>query len=401
MDGVVVKRSRGDDGDDSKYYLSVLSPEDFSLSENYDLPFFEKYDAIEGNSCRGLLYFHEYEGKAKSVLCNLTTKELKFLPPPELEPPPNFALFTGIGLGYDSKSRDYKVIRNFAQYYSEIDEDGRSLYRGSTDKTELYSLKTGSWKEIPNPDASICQMSAVYIRGKCYWTAILGGSTWLEGVLSFDFVDESFGSFSLPPIKEASDTIYEIVAFHGSVGAIGYPRPGASKSSKRSRVSSKSFEVWVWREMSWSKVYTVALRHIERPLGLKDGRFLFLEAKHRGQPRQLAVYDLLTNVRNKLKIYDSPRKMKVYFYAQTRDPLPDAKPLDGSHTKDEEDKEATGAMTMTMTRTRKMKRKKKGKRTRTRTRTRTGNVEESSKEEEDDSNNETRPKKRRRLASSH
>ncbi|KAL6525175.1 hypothetical protein OROMI_030768 [Orobanche minor] len=329
MDGVVVKRDRGDDGDDSKYYLSVLSPEDFSLSENYDLPFFEKYDAIEGNSCRGLLYFHEYEGKAKSALCNLTTKELKFLPPPELEPPPNFALFTGIGLGYDSKSRDYKVIRNFTQYYSETDEDGRSLYRGFKDKTELYSLKTGFWKEIPNPDASISHMSAVYIRGKCYWTATLGGSTWLGGVLSFDFVDESFGSFSLPPIKEASDTIYDIVAFHGSVGAIGYPGPEASKSSKRSRVSSKSFEVWVWREMSWSKVYTVALRHIERPLGLKDGRFLFLEAKRRGQLRQLAVYDLVTNVRNKLKIYDSPRKMKVYSYAQTRDPLPDAKPLDG------------------------------------------------------------------------
>lgn len=51
------------------------------------------------------------------ALCNLTTKELKLLPPPESEPLPNPVAFFASGLGYDPKSNDFKVIRFFKRPY--------------------------------------------------------------------------------------------------------------------------------------------------------------------------------------------------------------------------------------------------------------------------------------------
>lgn len=41
-----------------------------------------------------------------------------------------------------------------------------SEYLGSTCYTELYSFKSGYWKRIGSPKASIMSPCAVYVRGK-------------------------------------------------------------------------------------------------------------------------------------------------------------------------------------------------------------------------------------------
>ncbi|KAL6569525.1 hypothetical protein OROMI_014039 [Orobanche minor] len=322
-DRLLVKRYHGDGGD--KLYLSALSPQDFSLSEdheNIDLSFYKRDHPVDiaVGTCRGLLYFDNYEGEI--VLCNPTTKELKFLPPPKMECDPNVTAFFGTGLGYNWYSDDYKVVRNFGHGY--YDEDGS--YCGSKDVTELYSLKSDSWKEIPSPDDAIQCESGTYVSGSCYWTGVISSGF---GVVSFDFITESFVSFPLPQSSKHLDYIYDLFVVHDMLGAIGYPRPQVSETHESPKIFgvSKSFELWVWKERSWAKSFVVSLCDVERPLGLKDGRFLFLEKKTSHQLSQLIVYDSKTKELEKLDIYDYPEHMKVTCYSESKVSLPDAKPI--------------------------------------------------------------------------
>ncbi|XP_057789378.1 uncharacterized protein LOC131006214 [Salvia miltiorrhiza] len=329
-------------GDNKEYYLSITSPQDMSPKEGFEITnlfFYDNENYVSGNICRMLLYFY-YQGKI--VLCNLTTKELKFIAPPK-KPIQCNILFQGCGLGYDAKSGDYKLIQKY-HLWSWCNVRHRSDYEET--KTELYSLKSCSWKEIPSPDACICAHCGVYVEGSCYWQARLGSafggpsSEPALDVLSFDFTSECFSCIPSPTGDDG--LTYDLVECRGFLGAIAY-----ESTDEESKCGAKSFELLVWKESSWAKSYVVALYGIENPLGLKDGRFLFLKRKIFGsdKPYQLVVYDCITK---ELKKYDTDARaqnvsvvshvddrvelvydwisMKVFYYAENCALLPnDAK----------------------------------------------------------------------------
>ncbi|KAL6530673.1 hypothetical protein OROGR_014542 [Orobanche gracilis] len=321
MDGVVVKRFLVDGGDGDKCYLSLLSPRDFSpinLCENITLPPHMEDIYLECNSCGPLLYFDDFEGNI--VICNLTTKQLKLLPPPNsmLETPLRRGdSFEGSGLGYDPKSGDYKVVINY------------------NEKTELYSFKSGVWRTIRSPDVCIEYRTGVYVNGRCYWVAGVGTGLKYD-IISFNFTTESFDGFRRPPkSREDSDLAFRFVEYNGSLGAIGYDK-------KSSGDSSKGFELWVREESSWAKVFDVVLSGVKRPLGLKDSRWLFLEGISCREEKsgdifsQLLVYDCITKELKGLGIYDYTGQMNVAFYVESQFALPDAIPMQRSYTEEEE-----------------------------------------------------------------
>ncbi|KAL6549690.1 hypothetical protein OROMI_020178 [Orobanche minor] len=307
---VIVKRYRGDGGHDDKCYLTFLSPQDLSpkvLHENLNLPpHIEDYYTVI-RKCGVFLHFDDFEGNI--ALFNLTTKELKLLPRPKLDTPQDTVVFNGSGLGYDSKSDDYKVVRDFMEWY--VDE--ADVVIGTRRHTELYSLKSGYWKDIPSPAADIGGDTGVYLNGRCYWIGFDRDCC----ILSFDFTKESFdGLHELPP-EEGLDLATNLVVCRGSLGAIGY--------EKKSGIS-KSFVLWIWEASSWSKLFDLVLYGVERPLGLKDGRFLFVEGCKRSDDElsQLLVYDCVTKEQKELNIYDYPGQMEVISYDDT---LSDARPM--------------------------------------------------------------------------
>ncbi|KAL6536180.1 hypothetical protein OROGR_012752 [Orobanche gracilis] len=159
------------------------------------------------------------------------------------------------------------------------------------EKAELYSLKTGVWKTILSPDVYVEYETGVYVNGRCYWVA--------------------------------------------GVGAIGY-------DIESSGDSSKGFELWVREESSWAKVFDVVLYGVERPLGLKDSRWLFLEGiscreeKSGDKLSQLLVYDCIMKELKGLGIYDYTGQMNVAFYVESEFALPDASPMQRSYTEEEE-----------------------------------------------------------------
>ncbi|XP_057789372.1 uncharacterized protein LOC131006210 [Salvia miltiorrhiza] len=313
MDELILKSFNG--GGDNKHYLSIMSPQDMSPKEGFEF-FFYDYRALDfgGNTCRGLLYFNCDD---QIVLCNLTTKELKFVAPPK-KPIPSHTTLDGCGFGYDPKSGDYKLIRNYDRCSCCNGEDYEECFdqHPREKKTELYSFKSGSWKEIPAPDAYIGPCYCVYVEGSCYWRAQLGSAfggpsceapIWFD-VLSFDFTDEIFSCIP-SPVSEIH-FIYVLVECRGFLGAVVYENPSGD-----SKCGVNSFELRIWKERSWAKSYVVAVYGIEKPLGLIDGRFLFLKRKG---VDQLLVYDYITKEMKKPDIDAHAQNVSVVSYVENR-----------------------------------------------------------------------------------
>lgn len=80
---VAVKRLGADDNNDKRHCLSILSLQESCANAHLNLPFSED-KSVYGMSSRGLLYFYDDEGY--SVICNLTTGQIKILSPPILDP---------------------------------------------------------------------------------------------------------------------------------------------------------------------------------------------------------------------------------------------------------------------------------------------------------------------------
>ncbi|KAL6568630.1 hypothetical protein OROHE_004314 [Orobanche hederae] len=314
MDGLVLKHSI-----DGIEHLSFLSPAHMSPKETITLPFNGENDQTEGNCCRGLFYLNNFDGK--SVICNLTTKKLK-----QLTPPHPIHFHCDSGLGYDPISDDYKVIRNHKP--------------AST--AEVYSLKSDSWKLITGPGADVRMgpQCGLYLDGRCYWIRVTSNPQVgiRDFILSFDFTYETFSRFPLPPAlrpprtpgSPPSPTRFQVDLFDcdGSLGVVGYKE----LEDHKGRVA-KHFELWVCKCIgrgSWTRSFSVILLDVERPLGLRDGRFLFLEGNGKSScgHGHLMVYDW---VKEELREYDiyaiPPISLLLLSYAENSVVLPDAKPL--------------------------------------------------------------------------
>ncbi|XP_057766637.1 uncharacterized protein LOC130987069 [Salvia miltiorrhiza] len=320
----------------NKYRLSVMCPVELSVSENLNFNSFKKHDTVLGGSCGGLLYFHGNYGH--SFICNLKTNQMKVLTPPNFLPPPNDGIVTYSGLGYDAKSGDLKVIRRYVQHYiRKIDEtDGGTGYHGCKSHTELYSSKDNEWKKIKHAVGCVAAGVGVSVEetGSCYWVVVVDPSEqkikeylerhsitdpWAPHVLSFDFATDSFELIPLPATTIRA--YFLLCKVRGSIGALAYWK------SCSSELCIKAF---VLEGTSWGVLCDdiPPLADVERPLGLKDDRWLFVEAKA-SDSGQLMVYDLSQKESKKLNIYDYPGRMHGISYdAESTDPpLPCSTPI--------------------------------------------------------------------------
>ncbi|XVF79245.1 hypothetical protein PTKIN_Ptkin14bG0205500 [Pterospermum kingtungense] len=154
---LLLKRCHGNTFSES-YYFSLLSTEkgqNFVVKENIYLPEIYRICEVHG-PCNGLLCLQVTDDKV--ALWNPSTREIKFLPQPTIQPPPPhddiefFSIhtsFSPIGFGFDSNSEDYKVATFVDHCFR--DEEGRS-FLDCRSQVHLYSLKSDSWKEIPHPN---------------------------------------------------------------------------------------------------------------------------------------------------------------------------------------------------------------------------------------------------------
>ncbi|KAL6541232.1 hypothetical protein OROHE_010940 [Orobanche hederae] len=186
--------------------------------------------------------------------------------------------------------------------------------------------------------------AGVYMKECCYWVAVAHISTGAgyedfklkEFILCFDFRTETFSRMPLPPPlrppvypplllgQYEKKFIVDLFDCDGFLGVVGRKR----LPNHKSRVA-RHFELWVYRGESWERSFNVILLDVERPLGLTENRFLFLEGSTSScGHRHLMVYDWVNEELREHAIYvKPPNRLLLLSYVENTVELPNAKPL--------------------------------------------------------------------------
>ena len=157
------------------------------------------------------------------------------------------------GFGFDSKSKDFKVVMFNFSWYS----------KPCAIQTEVYSLATGQWRIITN-ETPICWQCVLF------YSIYYGALTFVNGVLhwfrcrecieghgrtisTFDLAEETFGELMFPPGFNESSCFGERLLVRGGCLAFAY--------RKRSEGHGMSYNIWVMKEYgivdSWNLVASV------------------------------------------------------------------------------------------------------------------------------------------------
>ncbi|XP_054795939.1 F-box/kelch-repeat protein At3g06240-like [Prosopis cineraria] len=168
--------------------LCFLSSKDSSAVDSSS-PSFDMFGSrrfqISGH-CNGILCLSVgYRTKTKIVLYNPATRQFKCLPNSVIQDHSSFTI--SVGMGYDSRIDDYKVVR--------INSMGIAY------GVEEYSLSTDSWTPLCKSNASDFRFGrfALFFRGTYYWWASRRweySSTTM--ILGLNMGDEVFRTVSVP-----------------------------------------------------------------------------------------------------------------------------------------------------------------------------------------------------------
>ncbi|CAL2246454.1 unnamed protein product [Prunus armeniaca] len=166
------------------------------------------------NSCNGLLCLSDFFMNYPAAVCNPITGEFINLPHgPKHE---NAMTLIGSGLGFGSRTNEYKVVR----ILKERTPDPNKV-------AEIHTLGTGSWKSVGTAPCSDSQQSfPTCVKGMLYWFC----NEWTGcSVISFDLDTEEFQSVPSLPFREGGRDV--------SMGDLG----GSLCLCK-----TESFEINVW-----------------------------------------------------------------------------------------------------------------------------------------------------------
>ena len=210
------------------------------------------------SSCNGLLCFRLTDHTLS--LCNPATRQVRQVPRTLID----IKNFYYIGFGFSPIVNDYKIVRISV---SEFDDEDQIVVLDNVhvNRVEVYSLTTGSWKEI---DASnlqnLCLISnSVTADGAMFWQATMSsdselGHPDLEFVVSFDVGQEVFTLLKGPPHPSSPTHSYS------SVLAVYNNKLAMFHHFIMGNFESSSIDLWVLDNTrtsadgeSWVKQYSV------------------------------------------------------------------------------------------------------------------------------------------------
>lgn len=270
------------------------------------MPFWEdsfEYPVVSG-SCNGLLCL---SSRDQIVIWNPSTRELKHVPPSTIQRPRNVVRITfgRIDLWCDDKSGEYKLIRyitnhvldNFCPFDDELDW---------INQVEIYCLNSNSWREIchPNTFASRLTTFGDLENGLFNWR---GTEAPRQGIISFDFINESFTEIAPPEFGEEDYQWRFVERSDGPMTLIAYPFHG----------ENRVFDLWV-NKNGWIKELNFGpLSGIKSPLGTWIHGKLFFESKD----GELLLIDVQTGEMKNFGIFAKPRTLHVILYVESLVPV--------------------------------------------------------------------------------
>ncbi|XP_065633170.1 F-box protein At3g07870 [Quercus suber] len=190
--------------------------------------------------CNGLLCFAKIYGDRVLVLFNPLRQEVIALPPHRA----SYTKKSKYGLGFDSSTNTYKVVRVFSR--------GGSFNMGA----DVYTLGTSSWRPISKGPLCLLAGRPIFACGALHWfvhpyvdrDALKG-----KYIVSFDVGKEEFGWISPPKYYSSS----HLLDLGGNLAMVD-------------RSFDSHIEIWVMKEYKkkeWVKEYKI---DIYPPLGISD-----------------------------------------------------------------------------------------------------------------------------------
>ncbi|KAL2465215.1 F-box/kelch-repeat protein [Abeliophyllum distichum] len=223
-------------------------------------------------------------GDDEFLLWNPATRETKDIPNSSIPLPSNVDIdLYQVGFGFDSNTRDYKVVKLMRK----LNMDQNCDYH-----VEVYTLSTNSWRKIeatvPDFVISSPSMFPTYWNGTYYWW----GESDRDAIVCFDMCIEQFDTILLPSLEVLPTVVRKFenhcfTEYNGSLGVI-FCFMNCSKTW---------CELWTMNgkgaEVSWTKQYFIGLfesRLDLRPLTiLKCKTIIFTNDKN-----EIIPYDHVT-----------------------------------------------------------------------------------------------------------
>ncbi|KAL6218739.1 hypothetical protein ACLB2K_011948 [Fragaria x ananassa] len=256
--------------------------------------------------CDGIICLNTEKASDRAALYNPSIKELNFLPKTCLLPPPYVKYAYHVGFGYDSKAKDYKVVRIACSISL-----GEHPTRG-----EIYTLSSNFWREIKTNFSTLLYStigSSLYFKGVYYWYAFKKElEHHKEFIISFDMSEELFHHTSLPDrFHGASGCYIRLVALKESIAVM------TGLSHRRGCEVAKTYEVWgmegfgAGHKELWIKYFTVGpLEGIEYPLVFwKTDEFLAAT-----YDLSAVSYNVCTQTFNYLPIHGTQEDLQTVVY---------------------------------------------------------------------------------------
>ncbi|XP_054778545.1 F-box/kelch-repeat protein At3g06240-like [Prosopis cineraria] len=147
----------------------------------------------------------------------------------------DFESYYSFGFGFSPIVKDYKIVKTYA-----------ARFHKGVKQVEVYSLSTGSWKEIElgNLERVTLLEETVTVNGVMYWVGIKldvgGGDKDGNKVVSFDMATEVFTLMPCPAVDIDSSPAFKLTAYDNKLAVLNLPYIGTSESS--------SFDLWIMEE---------------------------------------------------------------------------------------------------------------------------------------------------------
>ncbi|XP_058208714.1 F-box protein At3g07870-like [Rhododendron vialii] len=311
----------------SKAITLLSGTKSVDIPINMDIPFLNISKPLRiSGSCHGLVCLSVMPIASILIIWNPATRVFKDLPVSNVQRPNAGPIKVVLGFGFDSGSKDYKVLRIVNYCYP-------------LNQVEIYSLGTDTWREIEaNVRFIIFEASSrVFVRGRFHWTAL--GFRELNGrelIVTFDLGEEVFSQFMLPNFSRENDDNdgdddddddeedegrlgWHLVAWKDSIGLIVYPNHS----------KDKKFDMWVMNEYgvagSWTKYMSFGpYPRVNKPLGCRMNGEVLLH-KENGE---LVLYDPATQEFKNVPVNDVPYCSEVFNHVESLVPIKGGKDLE-------------------------------------------------------------------------
>lgn len=284
---------------------------DVNLVKRSERPVSEFHDRVVYRVsviAHGLVLFVDKADQGNICLCNPLRGEILELPRPRAVVSHHLAKhFTCFGIGFDSATNTYKIVRAYAQ---PLDDGIFHLIHFNKFEAEVYTLGTRSWRPVS------LQVLQVSFSPSCLsGVSAYGDTHWLnrdrkskkDSIISFDFESEEFKETQLPQFGYQKDyNDFQLVTVEGLLAIVSYPSDTLIDIWMLKDYDNKKREYWV-REYRvstqvWAKQPDDVTVGVARPniCFREDKPYIFANTCGRGlvftafHPKRTFVLDLKT-----------------------------------------------------------------------------------------------------------